>query len=45
MLIDDRQLARLRTTLEKTKPLDQKLKYQIDKLLKKAVDGAANEGM
>lgn len=28
------QLVKLRTIIEKLKPIDQKLKYQIDKLLK-----------
>eukprot|EP01114_Cavostelium_apophysatum_P013174 TRINITY_DN3127_c0_g1_i3.p1 TRINITY_DN3127_c0_g1~~TRINITY_DN3127_c0_g1_i3.p1 ORF type:complete len:612 (+),score=188.47 TRINITY_DN3127_c0_g1_i3:154-1989(+) len=33
------QLVKLRTILEKIRPLDQKLKYQIDKLLKIAATG------
>lgn len=35
-------LARTRTVIDRLKPLDQKLKYQIDKLLKLAAQGEAN---
>lgn len=35
-------LARTRTVIDRLKPLDQKLKYQIDKLLKVAAQGEAN---
>jgi hypothetical protein len=35
-------LVKLRTILEKTSPLDKKLKYQIDKLLKTAAIGNIN---
>lgn len=34
------QLVRIRTVMEKLKPLDAKLKHQIDKLLKIAVVGS-----
>ena len=37
-------LLQLRTTMEKMKPLDAKLKYQIDKLLKLAVTGGEGVG-
>eukprot|EP00698_Gefionella_okellyi_P022562 TRINITY_DN7498_c0_g1_i1.p1 TRINITY_DN7498_c0_g1~~TRINITY_DN7498_c0_g1_i1.p1 ORF type:complete len:543 (+),score=183.80 TRINITY_DN7498_c0_g1_i1:53-1681(+) len=36
-------LARLRVILEKLRPLDKKLKYQLDKLLKMASDGEAKQ--
>lgn len=39
-IIED--LARLRITIEKLRPLDQKLKYQIDKLVKIAASGASD---
>jgi hypothetical protein len=39
------QLVRTRVTLEKMRPLDQRLKYQIDKLLKMATLGEANVEM
>lgn len=38
-------LARIRVTLEKLKPLDQKLKYQVDKLLKMAASGSSDFGI
>ena len=34
------QLVKLRTMMEKMKPIEQKLKYQIEKLLKLAAQGA-----
>ncbi|XP_040824607.1 neuroguidin [Ochotona curzoniae] len=37
------RLVEIRTVLEKLRPLDQKLKYQIDKLVKTAVTGSLNE--
>lgn len=37
------RLVELRTILEKTRPIDQKLKYQVDKLVKAAVTGASSE--
>jgi hypothetical protein len=36
------QLVKTRLTLDKMRPLDQKLKYQIDKLIKMAALGASN---
>lgn len=33
------KLVELRTVLEKMRPIDQKLKYQVDKLLRQAADG------
>lgn len=33
------QLVELRTVLEKIRPIDQKLKYQVDKLVRNASDG------
>ena len=38
------QLVELRTTMEKLRPLDAKLKYQVDKLLKAAARAEANGG-
>jgi hypothetical protein len=38
-----KRLVELRTTLEKIRPIDQKLKYQVDKLLKTAAGAAAAE--
>jgi hypothetical protein len=38
------QLVKLRVYMEKMKPIDQKLKYQIDKLVRLAVTGAAPQG-
>ncbi|XP_076983280.1 neuroguidin [Tamandua tetradactyla] len=37
------RLVEIRTVLEKLRPLDQKLKYQIDKLVKTAVTGSLSE--
>ncbi|KAM5239684.1 neuroguidin isoform 4-T5 [Hipposideros larvatus] len=37
------RLVEIRTVLEKLRPLDQKLKYQIDKLVKTAVTGSLGE--
>ncbi|XP_038165968.1 neuroguidin isoform X1 [Arvicola amphibius] len=37
------RLVEIRTVLEKIRPLDQKLKYQIDKLVKTAVTGSLSE--
>ncbi|XP_075387553.1 neuroguidin [Tenrec ecaudatus] len=37
------RLVEMRTVLEKIRPLDQKLKYQIDKLVKTAVTGSLGE--
>ncbi|XP_038597131.1 neuroguidin [Tachyglossus aculeatus] len=37
------RLVEIRTVLEKMRPLDQKLKYQIDKLVKAAVTGSLDE--
>ncbi|KAL0274309.1 UNVERIFIED_CONTAM: hypothetical protein PYX00_006761 [Menopon gallinae] len=37
------RLVELRTVLEKTRPIDQKLKYQVDKLVKAAVTGATSQ--
>ncbi|XP_045697126.1 neuroguidin [Phyllostomus hastatus] len=37
------RLVEMRTVLEKLRPLDQKLKYQIDKLVKTAVTGSLSE--
>ncbi|XP_067001224.1 neuroguidin [Anabrus simplex] len=37
------RLVEIRTVLEKMRPIDHKLKYQIDKLVKTAVSGSANE--
>ncbi|PNJ35696.1 NGDN isoform 4 [Pongo abelii] len=37
------RLVEIRTVLEKLRPLDQKLKYQIDKLIKTAVTGSLSE--
>ncbi|XP_001505953.1 neuroguidin isoform X2 [Ornithorhynchus anatinus] len=37
------RLVEIRTVLEKMRPLDQKLKYQIDKLVKMAVTGSLDE--
>lgn len=38
------RLVEIRTVLEKIRPIDHKLKYQIDKLVKTAVTGASNSG-
>ncbi|KAK2155469.1 hypothetical protein LSH36_239g01067 [Paralvinella palmiformis] len=38
-----KRLVEIRTVLEKMRPIDQKLKYQIDKLLKTAATGAVGE--
>jgi len=35
------QLVELRTVMEKLRPIDQKLKYQIEKLLRNATEGRA----
>ncbi|KAK9510054.1 hypothetical protein O3M35_004925 [Rhynocoris fuscipes] len=37
------RLVELRVTLDKIRPIDQKLKYQIDKLVKIAIKGSRNE--
>ncbi|KAK2162041.1 hypothetical protein NP493_1544g00027 [Ridgeia piscesae] len=37
------RLVEIRTVLEKMRPIDQKLKYQIDKLIKTAMTGAVGE--
>ncbi|XP_029437497.1 neuroguidin [Rhinatrema bivittatum] len=37
------RLVEIRTVLEKMRPIDQKLKYQIDKLVKAAVTGSLDE--
>ncbi|XP_067389244.1 neuroguidin [Emydura macquarii macquarii] len=37
------RLAELRTVLEKMRPIEQKLRYQLDKLVKAAVTGAGGE--
>uniref|UniRef100_A0A7N5K0J3 Neuroguidin n=1 Tax=Ailuropoda melanoleuca TaxID=9646 RepID=A0A7N5K0J3_AILME len=37
------RLVEIRTVLEKLRPLDQKLKYQVDKLVKTAVTGSLSE--
>ncbi|KAK6632095.1 hypothetical protein RUM44_007125 [Polyplax serrata] len=37
------RLVEIRTVLEKTRPIDQKLKYQVDKLVKAAVTGATTQ--
>lgn len=37
------RLVELRTVLEKTRPIDQRLKYQVDKLVKAAVTGASSQ--
>ncbi|KAK2499909.1 hypothetical protein MC885_019444 [Smutsia gigantea] len=37
------RLVEIRTVLEKLRPLDQKLKYQIDKLVKTAVTGSLSK--
>lgn len=37
------RLVEIRTVLEKMRPIDQKLKYQIDKLVKTAVTGTVDE--
>ncbi|GLH15279.1 hypothetical protein R5R35_003552 [Gryllus longicercus] len=37
------RLVEIRTVLEKMRPIDHKLKYQIDKLVKTAVTGSINE--
>nr|XP_034993123.1 neuroguidin [Zootoca vivipara] len=45
-MVDNPALLRLvetRTVLEKMRPIDQKLKYQVDKLVKAAVTGALGE--
>ena len=42
IFVTDR-LVEIRTVLEKTRPIDQKLKYQVDKLVKAAVTGATSE--
>ena len=42
LFVTDR-LVEIRTVLEKTRPIDQKLKYQVDKLVKAAVTGATSE--
>lgn len=36
------RLIEIRTVLEKIRPIDQKLRYQIDKLVKTAVEGVKN---
>lgn len=36
-------MVELRTVLEKTRPIDQRLKYQVDKLVKAAVTGASSQ--
>lgn len=36
------RLIEIRTVLEKIRPIDYKLRYQIDKLVKTAITGAAN---
>ena len=38
------RLVEIRTILEKIKPIDQRLKYQIDKLVKQALLGASSAG-
>jgi len=37
------RLVEIRTVLEKLRPLDQKLKYQVDKLVKTAVTGSLSK--
>ncbi|XP_064640974.1 neuroguidin-like [Lineus longissimus] len=39
-LVDIERLVEIRTVLEKMRPIDRKLKYQIDKVIKTAVTGA-----
>ncbi|XP_074645222.1 neuroguidin-like [Tubulanus polymorphus] len=42
-LQDIHHLIEIRTVLERIRPIDQKLKYQIDKLVKTAITGSMNE--